>query len=98
MGGVFNARNTAFGDWASNLLVVQNDGLFEVIPADQPTCYRSPEGTFIDHFVVSADIGRNTSDKAMGLDWISDHLPIQIVVKLNTNINTNCIKNEPQLK
>ncbi len=83
IGGDLNARHTNLGDVKCNsnginIYPLHASGDFQVIHAEFPTCHRSIPGSFIDHFIVSADLTEVVSCKAENIVKLSDHTGIAI--------------------
>lgn len=80
LGGDFNARNILFGDVSDNRLGLQlidlaTDENWTIKSSTSPTCYRMPEGSFIDKFVVGGILNCTTS-AVSSLPSFSDHCAI----------------------
>lgn len=83
VGGDFNARHTQLGDVTCNnngvnIYPLHASGDFQIIHATSPTCHRSFSGSFIDHFMVSADLAEVVSHHADNIVKLSDHTGIAI--------------------
>lgn len=88
LGGDFNARNTVFGDVSDNrlgsqLINLAIDENWTIKSSTSPTCYRMPEGSYIDKFVVGSNLCCATS--AVGsLPSFSDHWAIAMSLFCST--------------
>lgn len=83
VGGDLNARHTQLGDVKCNnngvnIFPLHASGDFHIIHATSPTCHRSVPGSFIDHFMVSADLADVVSCNAENIVKLSDHTGIAI--------------------
>lgn len=83
VGGDLNARHTQLNDVKCNnnginIYPLHTSGDFRVIHAKFPTCHRSVTGSFIDHFIVSADLTDVVSHQAENIVKLSDHTGIAI--------------------
>lgn len=84
MGGDFNARNVAYGDISNNRLGMQLMDLacekgWTVRSSISPTCFRMPEGSFLDKFVLGRSFDLSTSAVNV-LPSFSDHCAIAMSV------------------
>ena len=94
-GGDFNARHTTYGDKCNNTngnklasVLSCNDNV-HLHHSDAPTCYRLPDGSFLDHFITDFPISKV---KSLPLCF-SDHCPI--MTSFNAEILTQSV---PQYK
>lgn len=84
IGGDFNARHVAYGDVSTNLIgrnffEMASDAGWTVLTPPSPTCYRSPDGSFIDKFVLDgAPLFTHSSIDV--LPSFSDHLGISFTI------------------
>lgn len=83
VGGDLNARHTGLNDSKCNsngvnVYKLHNDGQLKVITAQHPTCHRSENGSFIDHFMISPDLADIVSHRAENIVRLSDHTGISI--------------------
>lgn len=83
-GGDLNARHPGFGDLSANgvgarlVSWAEDDGLLILSPPT-PTCYRLPEGSYIDKFCLSPSFPFSHSDVSV-LPSFSDHSGISITI------------------
>lgn len=95
--GDFNGWHSHFGDRycdtrGNALFQLHHETEFKVISAEAPTCYRSPSGSYIDHFILSNDLMNACNGKLVNLVKFSDHTGIGI----NSEINFCELKKRPK--
>ena len=77
-GGDFNARYVSFGDRSNNIngnklvSVINGNADLHLHYSDSPTCYKLPNGSFLDHLITDMTI---TQVNSVPLSF-SDHCPI----------------------